>query len=202
MFIENVIDLFDELYAVPKRAGVKGINTGNSERKMMHQALKYLSGSLTENNKSELSQVNAVKVPVLRTRLKEMGKILGFNSLGYIQRDKDSSLAGDIDFAKPIAHLNGHPFFVWKPHHYVMSDLEMAFGRGKWDWRDRELGPIDDSRDNITYGGGGLTVFTKRPNSLATHGMAILKSKSIIPTDADTQLQNELLLEFYGRLHE
>lgn len=188
-FIERVTNLFDEVYATPKRAGVNGIVARNDERKVLQQALRYTSGSLTEQDQLSISTINAAKIPILAERLREIGKLLGFNPQGYIKKETDYSPAGEIDFAKPIAHLNGHPFFVWRPHHFVMSDLKMAFKRGKWDWRDRELGPIDDSRDNVAYGDGGITVFTKLPNALNTHGMTILKSKSLIPQDADTQLQ-------------
>jgi hypothetical protein len=195
-FVERVANLFDEVYATPKRAGVQGIVARNNERKILQQALHYVSSSLGEKDQAELSPINAAKVPILNERLREIGKLLGFNPQGYIKKDTGYSPAGEVDFAKPIAHLNGHPFFVWRPHYFVTSDLEMAFERGKWDWRDRELGPIDDSRDNVAYGAGGITVFTKRPNALNTHGMTILKSKSLIPDDADTQLQINYCWDF------
>ncbi|MBW2971661.1 hypothetical protein KY359_01370 [Candidatus Woesearchaeota archaeon] len=187
LFVERVTNLFDELYAAPKRAGVKGVVASGNERKMMHQALRYLECSLTDSALRQVSAKNAAKIPALTKRLAAMGKLLGFNAQGYIPLEGRE--AHDTDFARPIANINGMPFFVWRPHNFVLSDLNMAFQRGRWDWRDREIGPIEDSRDNVAYGGGGVTMFTKREGGLSPHGMTFIKSRHLLPKDADTQLQ-------------
>ena len=195
LFIEKVTNLFDELYVQPKQAGVKGVLATNHEKRLLHQALKHLYNSLPdENSSSKASQNYAQKIPGLVQRLKLMGKLLGFNEKGY--HELKEAATREIDFANPIAHLNGFPFFVWRPHHLLRDNLNLYYEEGKYDWRDREIGPIDDSRDNIAYRAQGVTMYTKVDEAMGPHGLAIIKTKRFLHEDADTQLQINYCWDF------
>lgn len=186
--IEQLADVYEEVFVAPKKAGVVGVQLSNSERKIMYHGLAWLSQVLSSND-VRCQESFGFKAQVLYERLLNMGKILGFTEKGYyFAQDWESSIS-DIDFAKPLPHLADNPYFVWRPHQGIFDVLH-GF-REAIDFRDREIGPISDSRNNVAYSNqsGSFTVFTQQEHSMVCHGLELIKSRKHMPKEADTILQ-------------
>ena len=154
--VKHEVELFEEIYALPKRNGVKNLFVPNIVKEIMYDRIKFIKNK----NKKDLLK-----------RLLDAGLLLGFNENGYVYVHEKQD--DRIDLASALPTKDSKPFFVWQPNAGLLNFMDGSCNLEN-NWMDRKLGPIYNSLDIalITDPKEGFYE-TLREGGIETHALSI-----------------------------
>ncbi|MFA6072887.1 MAG: hypothetical protein WC758_02135 [Candidatus Woesearchaeota archaeon] len=177
--VEKEVAFFNEVYYAPKKEGVINLFVPKSAREIMQDRLTYLQVN------TFLQDVK--KAQELIIKLQEMGQIMGFDERGVARQENPYRY--ELDLSKKLPTKNGLPFFAWGSADFLTHNIEFLNDIKDSEWNSRSIGPINDSNGNASYNiGQGITMFTKLPKAMQTHGLTFDKKYLVDGVDTDTRL--------------
>lgn len=181
--IGRELALFEELFGSLKRAGTHNLFIPTCYNEALHDRLLFLSAS------AERGRV-AVRAELLRQQLAELGTLFGFDMRGYVYRDNRY----ELDLSNVLPTCDGVVMFPWDMHSNVQesilhsNNLNSEQAVTAVNWRDREIGPIFNSIDDVVVTRPGLTIFTSTSQAMTVHGLTYVQMRDELPDGVDTRL--------------
>jgi len=167
--------VFNEIYGQPRREGVVGFFVPEYTKQILQDRLGYLK----ENMNSFEDRKMAEEVV---HNLHDLGEVIGFGE-NVIKIEKGDN---NIDLSEVRSSKGGNPYFVWGLPWPFSWHLEKLENIKEGEWMERETPEIDNSKENITIKGRGVTLYTKLPHAVQTHALSF--HKSYLPEGTDTRL--------------